>query len=247
MRIFPNTKWMGHQLIFFKDIDSSNDTAKSFIQLGKNLSCGSVIIANKQNKGRGRFQRIWHSPASVNLYFSILIKPELDQKNWPQMTFPMSLGILEATQKYSKDVHLKWPNDILVQGKKICGILLELEKDWVIVGVGYNVNQKEFQAGLHLPATSLFLETGKQIDRFRILLEILQHIEKWYEYFCKHGFESIREIWIEKSHLLQRGIVLTDGRHVTVTGLNDDGSLCYMGEDYKKGALYSSDEICSWL
>src|SRR3989344_5436176 len=138
MKIFPDTKWLGQHLIFFKELDSTNDYSKSLIAHGKHVTPGTVIVAEKQDKGRGRFQRKWLSPSSVNLYFSILIRPQSMQKNWPQITFPISLGVLEATQKYTQGSFLKWPNDILVDGKKICGILLEIEKDWVIVGIGYN-------------------------------------------------------------------------------------------------------------
>ena len=239
-------KKIGHKVFYFKSITSTNDFAKGWLEKNKKVDEGIAFVANTQTKGRGRHARIWESPPDVNLYVSLILKPKIESKILPLLTFPISLAVLETCQSEVENLRLKWPNDVMLQSKKVAGILLEAEPCGVVVGMGINVNQKSFSLDISDTATSLALVKGRDIDREKLLATLFEKIEKWYTYFLNKGFESIKELWLEKSRLKGLCVQLQDGKYVKLLDLNADGSLLFEGENKKKGKIYTGEEICSW-
>ncbi len=237
---------IGHKVFYFKSITSTNDFAKGWLDKNKDTPEGVAFVADTQTKGRGRLSRKWESPPSMNIYASLILKPHIKSKNLPLLTFPISLAVLETCQSEVEGLRLKWPNDVMLQSKKVAGILLESEPHGVVVGLGINVNQKSFSGELSHIATSLANAKGSDIDREKLLTTLFEKIEKWYTYFLNKGFSHVKEIWLQKSGLKGLHVQLQDGTHVVLLDLNDDGSLLFEGENKKKGKIYTGEEICSW-
>ncbi len=177
-----NTDFVGRNFVYSEEITSTN----SFLLNKENKfnADGTIILAEKQSEGKGRKDRIWYSAKGQNLTFSILLtNKKYFGKNFNLINFAASLSVAVAIENlYQLKTELKWPNDILVDGKKIAGILLEstsqgskIEK--LVIGVGLNVNQSLFQGSFNLPPTSLKIETNEVIERERILAEILNVFE----------------------------------------------------------------------
>ncbi|MBI2609406.1 MAG: biotin--[acetyl-CoA-carboxylase] ligase [Deltaproteobacteria bacterium] len=244
MKLTPRTKWLGHEIFFFKSTNSTNTQAKEWLKKNPHFEKGIVFIADEQTEGRGRYKRTWFSPPETNLYLSILLKEETIPQNLPQITFPISLAVYETCQKEIDGVGLKWPNDVLIHNKKVAGILLEREKNGLVVGIGLNVNQKEFPKDLKTLATSLSLQTKKDLNRENVLHTLLEKTEQWYDYYLKNGFQPIKELWLGKSLIKGKKARIQSGEIVTLIDLYEDGSLIYEEKNKTRGRLFSGDEIC---
>lgn len=192
-----HTKWLGHNVRYLEEVDSTNAEAKRIAESAGNVDWhGTVVVADKQTAGRGRRGRSWSSPCGTGLFFSILIKPEIEPGNASMLTLVKGMatakGIAEAT---GMQPQIKWPNDIVINGKKIVGILTEMsaQVDYVnhiVVGTGINVHQSEFPEEIAKTATSLKLEMQRQgrdaqISRAQLLGAVLEHFERYYEIFLK--------------------------------------------------------------
>ena len=174
-------------------VDSTNTLVRMAAQAG--APQGLVITAEEQTDGRGRRGRSWASPAGSNLYFSVLLRPDMDGGKAHMLTLPMALAVAQSVRSLGQEAQIKWPNDVVLGGKKICGILTELYFDappsekaggrgyYVVVGTGINVNQPQIAEELSGRATSLFLETGRTLDRERLLAEVLERFSQYYEIF----------------------------------------------------------------
>ncbi len=166
-----NTKIFGQKIFFFKSIKSTMDYAKKLAEKGEPE--GTVVIADYQSHGRGRFGRIWKAEPEKNILMSVILRPTIPLDKFGILSFLTSISVAEAIEK-NVDVKIttKWPNDLLINGKKFCGILLEASitvesGDFVIIGIGINVNQENFPKEIQDYATSLYIETGK------LLIELL--------------------------------------------------------------------------
>lgn len=184
-----DTKWAGQELYYFQEIDSTNLEAK---RLGEqNTPHGTLVIAEKQTAGRGRRGRGWESPSGSSIYMTILLRPELEPTHAPMLTLVMAMAVAEAIrQETTLEARIKWPNDVVVNGKKVVGILTEMstEIDYinhVVIGVGINVNTPEFPEEISETATSLALETGQQIRRSPLIVSVMQQFETYYERFIQ--------------------------------------------------------------
>ncbi len=248
MLVFPKTKWLGQEIMYLKTATSTNDVASQWIQNNKNVTEGVVFVADTQTKGRGRYERQWFSPPGENLYITCILKPHISSSELPQLTFPISLALLETCQAPEgvtiENLRLKWPNDLMFHTKKVAGILLELEKGYVIAGIGLNINQKEFPPPLQKIATSLSEAAGKSLNRHKILLNLLEKIEKWYEYYLTGGFSPIKELWLEKTGLRGLKVQLKSGEEVTLLDLTQEGSLMYEKKNKERGVVFTGEEIC---
>lgn len=186
---FLETEWLGKNIILENTMDSTNTRAKLFGENG--APNGSVILTDCQTAGRGRRGKNWISPHGVNIYFSVLIRPELLAKNASMITLVAAISLARAIWKETNlSVEIKWPNDIVINGKKVCGILTESSTDmeyinYVVVGIGINCNQNEFEEEIQSMASSLFLESGHYVNRNRLLATFLNQFEKYYEIFMK--------------------------------------------------------------
>jgi len=195
------THFIGKYIFFTREIGSTNDWAKELAEMG--APEGTVAIAETQTAGRGRLSRKWHSPKG-GLWFSMILKPDLKPSETVKLVFWASLAVAETLRGlYGLKAEVKWPNDVLVDGRKVCGILLETKTvgekvDYVVVGVGINANfkvEKELPPELWETATSLENTFGKQIALEPLLKALLEKLENLYQTFLKEGFTSILAKW----------------------------------------------------
>ncbi|SOC19063.1 biotin--[acetyl-CoA-carboxylase] ligase [Rhodobacter maris] len=179
---------------------------------------GTVVLADTQTAGRGKYDRVWASLPESSLTFSVLLRPARPVEDLAQTTLVMAVAVAEAVAASAGlEVEIKWPNDLMVRGRKLCGILCELvltdegEPAHIIAGVGLNLNhaQGDFPPALQGLATSIALETGRKVDRFDLLTEILERLEERLSDWEASGFEPIRKAWSARSCTLGREIVIT--------------------------------------
>ena len=227
LRPLLNTHDVGQVLHCYEELGSTNDRAKELAEEG--AEHGEVVVAEKQTEGRGRRGREWVSPARRNVAFSVVLRPEaLPPVRAPELTLAASLAVCDALRQAGVPCGIKWPNDVLAGGRKIAGILTEMEAEpdrvhWVVVGVGVNVNARpeDFPPELRGEATSILIERGQPAPRALFLAALLSGLEAWYDVHEEQGFEPIREAWRARSVTLGREVsVKTDGEDVV--GLAED-------------------------
>jgi BirA family transcriptional regulator, biotin operon repressor / biotin---[acetyl-CoA-carboxylase] ligase len=225
---------IGGRIHFFPILDSTNIMAHNLALDG--APEGDVVIADAQSKGRGRLKRTWQSPPGRNLYLSLILKPSLDPSKAPQITLMAGLAVAELLSPYCPgQVAIKWPNDILILGKKICGILTEMKSsadgvEFVVLGIGINVNmvREEFDDILQDTATSLKIETGATFDRLTIAGNLFELIEKWYRVLLHDGFKGMRDRFLFYTDMMGKQIRVVfknDIRTGEAVGMDDDGTI----------------------
>jgi len=234
-------KYFGHRLYYYPVTGSTNDDA---FKLGiAGAPEGTVVVADAQTKGRGRLQRSWHSPAGSNIYTTVILRPQMDAARTPQISILAGVAVAEVLESYCPGrVKVKWPNDILIDGKKVCGILsqakAEVNKvDFIILGIGINVNINQFPDEISNIATSLAMETGKIVSRQQLIISLYENMTKWYKQLLKDGFSQIKEKWLSLSQMIGQKVQVIFQEEV-ISGkaidLDNDGSLILLAEDGKK-------------
>ena len=234
-------KYFGHRLYYYPVTGSTNDDA---FKLGiAGAPEGTVVVADAQTKGRGRLQRAWHSPSGSNIYTTIILRPKMDAARTPQISILAGVAVAEVLESYCPGrIKVKWPNDILIDGKKVCGILsqakAEVNKvDFIILGIGINVNINQFPDEISNIATSLAMETGKIISRQQLIISLYENMTKWYKQLLKDGFSQIKEKWLSLSQMIGQKVQVIFQEEV-ISGkaidLDNDGSLILIAEDGKK-------------
>lgn len=227
-------KFFNSQVALFRQVTSTNLVAK---QLGNDgAPAGTVVWSQYQSAGRGRLKRHWDSPPDRGLLFSILIRPKINIQKIPLLTLLTAAVTAEAVNRLSNlSVGIKWPNDILINGKKLCGILAESsfyrnEADYVVIGIGINVNHErsDFPAEVQPTATSLRLELGYVGSRVRYLQEFIRVWNMHYNQFLHKGEDYVREIWIKHNITLGREVTVLNGEQSIqgkATGISSYGAL----------------------
>jgi len=229
-----NTQVIGKAVVSHAEIDSTNILARQLAD--GDAPEGTVVIADRQFAGRGRLGRQWESPAGVNIYCSIILRPQIPLQQAPQLTFLSAVAVAETLNELCQlNAEVKWPNDILVDGAKISGLLNEMNAEteqihFVILGIGINLNMltEQFPPDLHYPATSAFLETGKQVDRLFFLQTFLRRLDTYYLELKHQGFAPIRRRWEKLCNIMNRQVEVDGGTNLisgTVVGLDVDGAL----------------------
>lgn len=221
------TEKFGKTIVFYEEIGSTNDEAKRLAREGKPE--GLLVLSDRQTAGKGRFGRKWHSPKNTGLYCSLILRPPIPPSKILQLTILAGVAVLETIQKETCLVcKLKWPNDVLINGKKVCGILTEStsKKDKVefaIMGIGININNRkeQFPDEICLSSTSLKIESGKDIVREKFLSSLLSHLEKNYAGFLEEDNENILKFWRENNETLGKKVTAYRGARV-VSGLAKD-------------------------
>ncbi|MFZ5943808.1 MAG: biotin--[acetyl-CoA-carboxylase] ligase [Bacillota bacterium] len=231
--------WGKHSLYTFDNVDSTNNIAKDYGAQGKPE--GTVIVAESQSRGKGRLGRLWASPAGQGIWASIILRPSILPTLAPQITLVMAVGMAKALNKIEGiEAKIKWPNDILVNNRKVAGILTELSAEierinYIVIGIGVNVNQdiNDFPEEFRENAISLKEAVGMRLSRVKILQWMLEEIEKTYHYYLAEGLKPILAEW--------RNYSLTIGREVEVIMGNEriKGSAVDVGDD---GSLIVKDE-----
>ena len=226
-----DTRWLGRDLRCLDAVDSTNTVARDLARSG--ATNGTVVIAESQSQGRGRLGRGWVSPAYKNLYLSVVLRGELPMERLPQLSLLAGVATCDAICEWHLAT-IKWPNDVLIDGRKVAGLLAETDSDrgerFVILGIGINLNaeQDDFAPELWDKAGSLRMALGHPVDRARVAGRLLTHLEQRCEEWRDQGFASIAAAWRERSDLIGREIVVQEPGG-TVTGraidLDDDGAL----------------------
>lgn len=243
-----NTNYIGREIIHVQSIDSTNNLAREKAQEG--CSEGLVVIAEEQTAGRGRLGRNWCMPPASSIAFSLVLKPKIKPCEAAGITLVLGTALCRALRStLSVNAGIKWPNDIILNHKKVCGILTELcagmdTVNYIIAGVGINVNIEEFPEELKDIGTSLYLELGRHISRRDILVSVFLEFEKLYDVFKAEGIKSIIDEFKSYS--------VTLGSYVKVTTVNesmegeaaditDDGLLVIKLKDGSRKVVISGD------
>ena len=190
-----NTEWAGSILSCLEETDSTNTDCKKLAEQG--AKHGLLCTADTQIAGRGRRGRAWESPKGTSVSMTLLLRPEIKPNQAPQLTLVMALAVARAISRISGETcSIKWPNDILMKDKKICGILTEMSAEmdyvhYVVIGCGINVNQDMIPEELEKIATSIKIETGKSYQRSELIAEILSNFEQLYQQFLIHADLSL--------------------------------------------------------
>lgn len=230
-----STEFVGRDITWHETADSTNLRAKEAAR--NNGPEGAAIVADSQTLGKGRMGRRWVSPAGVNLYTSLILRPSIAPSNAHHLTFVSAVALAATADEFlgKGASSLKWPNDMLLDSRKTAGILLEMDSEldrvnFVIVGIGVNVNMKArmFPAELKTTATSLLEKCGKEVDRAAFAARLYLNIEIWYKKYLNEGFVPIIAAW--------RGFFRSEGKPVKVVcadrvvsgvclGLDEHGAL----------------------
>lgn len=227
-----NTQRFARRIFSFETIDSTNNCAK--VLAGCFAEEGTVVIAESQSAGRGRLGRPWLSNPNENLTFSVVLRPALSPESINLLPLSISLAIAGAIEKATGlSVQCKWPNDLLVAGKKVAGILLEGSVkqnalEYVVIGIGVNVNQITFPHEIDTTATSLRKETGKEIDRPLLFREIMTALEREYSQCASEGFPSVPPRWLQRAAIINKTVTLSQNGQMmsgVVRGISGNGGL----------------------
>jgi BirA family biotin operon repressor/biotin-[acetyl-CoA-carboxylase] ligase len=227
------TRDLGHALHCHETLPSTNDLAKELAEAG--AAHGEVVVAEAQTAGRGRRGRAWASPSRKNLYLSVVLRPDLPPQRATELTLLASVALCEAVREAGVEAEIKWPNDVLVGGRKVGGILTEMAAEpdrvqWVVLGLGVNLNaaEEDLPPELRDQATSLAAARGAAVPRALFAAALLARLEAWLDRHAAEGFAPVREAW--------RALSGTLGRQVRV--VTGEGELVGVAEDVDEtGAL----------
>ncbi len=232
---------IGRRLEFMKTTASTNADAFRLAEDG--VIEGTVVLADSQSGGKGRRGRVWVSPAGVNLYCSVVLRPAIMPHEAPQLTFLSAVAAARAIEQTTTLIpEIKWPNDLLISGKKVAGLLNEMSAEtdginFVILGIGVNLNMTsdQFPGDLRHPATSLFIESGVKVDRSHFTGIMLNELDRLYADFLAHGFGPVREEWQQRCNAYGRQVLVSDsgtecsgGQFI---GIDSDGAMLLRSED----------------
>ncbi len=227
-------KFFGHRLYYYPQTGSTNDEA---YRLGmEGAPEGTAVIAETQTGGKGRLCRNWHSPAGSNIYTSLIMRPQIAAEAAPQISLAAGVAVADSLLPYLPGrVELKWPNDVLIGGKKVCGILAQLKLsgsavDFVVLGIGINVNSEiaQFPEDFRHLATSLAAHACGKISRLDLIISLYENLAKWYKKLLQNGFPAVRERWRQLAPMIGRDVqvmFLNEKTTGKALDLADDGSL----------------------
>lgn len=245
------TKIFGKQIFLISRVNSTNDWAKQLAETGAGE--GTVTLAKRQTAARGRQGRKWASPAG-GLWLSIILRPRKKASEAARLTFTASLAVAEVLcEQYDLKAETKWPNDVLVNGRKICGVLAEMNTtnehvNSVVLGVGINVNFERaiLAKSLRASATSMESELGRKINLQDLFTALMRKMENTYEMFLKEGPAPLIERWKTYAGFLGKTVVVTES-HETLTGtaldVDKDGALIVLLEGGTKKRICVGDIV----
>jgi BirA family biotin operon repressor/biotin-[acetyl-CoA-carboxylase] ligase len=244
------TRVIGRDIHVFQETTSTNDIIEKFARDG--VKEGVVVFAESQTKGRGRLGRKWISPAKKGLWFSILLRPDLRPHETTQLTVASATALRRAIEAQTGlEPEIKWPNDILIRGKKVAGILTELNAEvdrvkYVIIGIGVDVNlaARDWPSDLRKIATSLKIESGKSISRAELAISILRELDADYQLICCNEFEKVAEEWEKHCKTIGEEVVIRTGpREIRgrAESLAEDGALLLRTEHGRPERIVGGD------
>jgi len=237
-----STTYIGKKIFYFPELESTNIMAKEkALHRTEAIDEGTIIIAEKQSAGKGRLGRKWFSPAG-GIWLSIILYPQLSPSYISRITLMTAVAAVKAIKICTQiESQIKWPNDILINRKKVCGILTEMSAEldiinWVVVGIGINVDidHRDFPKDIQVNTISLKEVSGKEVLRVKLVQTFLQEFEKYYEKLKKKEFPSVLKEWKLYSHTLRRKIRVDMGERI-ITGeavdIDEEGALILKKED----------------
>ena len=237
------------KIIYYKQLDSTNTEIARLAAEG--AAHETVVMADAQTAGKGRRGRQWESPAGENIYMSILLRPDCVPDRAPMLTLVMAYSVAKVVRELGfLDVQIKWPNDLVLSGKKICGILTEMqlrdsEIDYVVVGVGINVNTSKFPEELKDTATSLYLESGRVSDRETLVESIVEYFDGAYRQFLEtQDLSFLKEAYNDMLVNVGREVrVLEPGNEYTAyaQGINTEGELLVRTQEGEEKRIYAGE------
>ena len=244
------TAFIGNVIHAYGKVKSTNDVARELAESG--AAEGTIVTAEEQTRGRGRLGRHWHSPAASGIYVSIILRPRFSPEKAPGISIMSALALAQALEGYAPGrLKIKWPNDVLLAGKKVAGILTELSAerrkiDYLVVGVGINVNQKaaDFPENIRASATSVRRAIKKKVPRVAFLQEMLHNFEKEYLRYRKTMLRQSHGKIRRYSSLLGHHVKLLSGGDVIQGRAVDiDQSGCLVLQEGDRQVSVSSGEI----
>lgn len=252
------TSFIGKPVHFYQNTESTNTAAYNLALNGAKE--GTAVVADSQAKGKGRLGRIWESPNGVNIYTSIILRPDIHPQTAPKITLMAAVAVAETISKFlnngsgcKPEPTVKWPNDILLNSKKVSGILTEMNSEtdrisFIILGIGVNLNMTMdmLPKELRSIATSLKEETGKDISRIDFLNTLYLNIEKWHKDFLKNGFAPVCAAWKTYFNMAGKVVNVKDAdRQIEGIALtiDDDGHLLVREKSGKIVKIISGDVV----
>jgi len=249
-----STNYIGKEIYYFPELKSTNIMAKEkVLHRVEGMDEGTLIIAEKQSAGKGRLGREWFSPPG-GIWLSIILYPQLFPSYISRITLMTAVAVVKAIKVCTQiEPQIKWPNDILINEKKVCGILTEMSAEldiinWVVVGIGINANidLRDFPEDIQENTISLKETSGKEISRVKLAQTFLQEFEKYYEKLKRKEFSSILKEWKLYSHTLRKKIRVDIGERI-ITGeaieINESGALILKKEDGELAEIISGTII----
>ncbi|MHA6259660.1 biotin--[acetyl-CoA-carboxylase] ligase [Sporosarcina sp. CAU 1771] len=248
-KYLTTTKY-GKKIYYLETCESTQFIAHDEAQNG--APDGTVIIAEGQTLGKGRMSRPWSSSASKGIWMSIIVRPNLTPQQAPQMTLVAAVAVTRAIEEVTGlQPDIKWPNDILIKGKKVTGILTELQADpdrvnAIILGIGMNINHEaeDFSDELQNIATSLKMELGEEVSRSKLVAKVLEHLERYTKVYEEHGFGPIKLLWEGYSNTAGkriRAVMLNETIEGMAIGISESGMLELRLDDGTIRGIYSAD------
>ncbi len=239
-------------IVYFTETDSTNSQARQRAEAG--AAEGTLVVAECQTAGRGRRGRAWVSPEGAGIYLSLIARPRISPAEAPRLTLLTAVAAADAViAETGVPVRIKWPNDLLVDGRKLAGILTEIRTemdlvDYVVIGIGINANTPEtsLSAIRDQKCTSLWIETGNRIDRASLLRRFLSEFEACYETFLTEGFASILTRWKAHSAIIGEAVavdVAGTTHRGRVKDVEDSGVLLLEDEQGKTRRIFSGDLV----
>lgn len=244
------TRWLAHSYHYLSTIGSTNDY--TLLLAAEGAPHGTLVVAEEQTKGRGRLKREWISYPNRGIYLSILLRDILPVRVAPQSTYIGSLALVKMLrEEFGINASIKWPNDVLINGRKAAGILTEMQSDqdfsrFSVMGVGINVNhsREEMAGPFRYPATSIAIEVGFAVKRQKVLLQFLSQFEREYDRFLQKGISVLIPEIEEHSQMVGKIITVVCGNREIVgkaKGISPEGALLLLQEDGSQETVWAGD------
>lgn len=243
------TKWIGRHVKYFSCIDSTNNYAKKIAEAG--AENGTLVIADMQDGGKGRRGRTWSSVSKTSVAMTLVIRPQMRPEMASMLTLVMGMAVARSCRElYQVDARIKWPNDIVVNGKKLCGILTEMSTElgainYLVIGAGINSNMKFLPDEIKDVATSLYLETGREIQRAELIARCLKHFERYYEIYTVTNdmsqlMDEYNELLVNRNGSVR--VLDPRGEYDGISlGINQKGELQVIKEDGTQESVYAGE------
>lgn len=244
-----HTKWMGQNCLYLDCVDSTNNYAKWIAEEG--AADGTLVMADEQTGGKGRRGRGWETPGGVNIAMTLLLRPRIQPEHASRLTLLMAIAVAQGIRSVTGlDAGIKWPNDVVVHGKKVCGILTEMSAEvdyinYVVIGTGINVNQESFPEEIRHIAGSLCVELGEKISRAELAASIMEALERIYEIFLRTEdlselYKEYNEICVNRGHAI-RVLEPKQEYNGTTDGINENGELVVQKENGETVCVYAGE------